>query len=156
MTPPSVLIVGAGNAYRRDDGAGIAAVNRLGKLPADVRVLVAQGDAPSLLDEWPGADLVILIDATMSGAAPGTIRRYDANAGSLPAVFSHSSTHALGPGDVIELARQLRLLPARLVVFGIEGDDFRTGEGLSPAVDVAVNEVVATVSAMASGVDPAG
>jgi len=147
MTPQSVLIVGAGNADRRDDGAGLAAARRLQRLPADVRVLSQDGDFASLLDQWDGAAVVIMIDATMSGAAPGTIRRYDAHLGPLPTVFSRVSTHAFGIGDAIELARVLRRLPARLVVFGIEGRDFTGGEGLSPAVDAAVDEVVALVSA---------
>jgi hydrogenase maturation protease len=147
----SVLIVAAGNAYRRDDGAGVAAVERLGTLPGNVRVFVTNGDSASLLDEWEGADVVIAIDATMSRAAPGTIRRYDADAGPLPAVFSHSSTHALGISEVIELARTLRRLPDRVIVFGIEGRDFTAGEGLTPEVDAAVNEVAMLVATAASG-----
>jgi hydrogenase maturation protease len=150
MRPSSVLIVGAGNPDRRDDGAGPAAAGRLQALPADVRVVLQHGDFASLLDQWQEADTVIVIDATMSGAAPGTIRRYDARRRPLPAVFSRWSTHALGVGDAIELARVLQCLPARLVVYGIEGRDFSAGEGLSPAVDAAVDEVVALVSAAVS------
>jgi hydrogenase maturation protease len=146
MTRSAVLVVGAGNADRRDDGAGLAAARRLQRLPAQVRVVIQDGDFVSLLDQWDGADGVILIDAMMSGAAPGTIHRYDAHHGPLPAVFSRVSTHTFAIGDAIELARVLRRLPARLVVFGIEGYDFTVGEGLSPAVDTAVDEVVALIS----------
>jgi hydrogenase maturation protease len=149
MTPRAVLVIGAGNADRRDDGAGLAVARRLPRLPAEVRVLMQDGDFASLLDQWDEAHLVIIIDATMSGASPGTIRRYDAHRGPLPVVFSGFSTHALGIGDAIELARVLRRLPPQLVVFGIEGDDFTAGEGLSPAVDAAVDDVVALVSTAA-------
>lgn len=151
MTRSAVLVVGAGNAYRRDDGAGLAVARRLQRLPANVRVVIQDGDFASLLDQWDGADVVIMIDATRSGAAPGTIRRYDAHHGPLPAVFSRFSTHALGIGDAIELARIMCGLPAQLVVFGIEGHDFTVGEGLSPAVHDAVDQVVALVSTAVIG-----
>jgi hydrogenase maturation protease len=149
MTPCAVLIIGAGNADRRDDGAGLVAAKRLQRLPPGVRVVMHDGDFASLFDQWDGAGVVIMIDATMSGAAAGTVRRYDAHHGPLPTVFSRVSTHALGIGDAIELARVLGRLPARLVVFGIEGHDFTAGEGLSPAVAAAVDEVVALVSTAA-------
>ncbi|HEX7607662.1 MAG TPA: hypothetical protein VF348_13185, partial [Usitatibacter sp.] len=58
----STLIVGAGNAFRKDDGAGPATARRLqGALAADIRVLVKEGDFPSLLDDWQGADAVVVI-----------------------------------------------------------------------------------------------
>jgi hydrogenase maturation protease len=151
MTRCSVLVVGAGNAYRRDDGAGLAVARRLEALLTDVRVLVTNGDAVSLLDEWQGADAVIVVDATMSGARPGTVRRHEAHNGPLPAGFSRSSTHALGIHEAIELARTLGRLPRRLLVFGIEGADFTASEGLSPEVDAAVDEVVALAAAEVSG-----
>ena len=105
----ATVIVGAGNNYRRDDGAGLATVMRLRRaLPvpsADVRVLAKEGDFASLLDDWQGAEAVVVVDATSSGSAPGTIRRYDAREGPLPAAFSRSSTHAFGAAEAIELAR---------------------------------------------------
>ena len=69
----------------------------------------------------------------------------------LPAVFSRSSTHSFGVAEAVELARALGRLPARVVVFGIEGRDFTPGEGLSPDVDAAVDEVVRRVTEEAIG-----
>jgi hydrogenase maturation protease len=143
----ATVIVGAGNALRRDDGAGLATVIRLrSALPGDVRLLEKEGDFASLLDDWQGADVVVVVDATSSGAEPGTIRRYDAHERPLPSAFSRSSTHSFGVAEAIEMARALGRLPARVVVFGIEGRDFTPGEGLSPAVDAAVDEVVRRVT----------
>lgn len=148
----STVIVGAGNAYRRDDGAGLAIARRLiGALPGAVRVLVKEGDFASLVDDWQGADAVIVIDATSSGLEPGTIRRYEAHERPLPSAFSRSSTHSFGVAEAIELARALGRLPARLVVFGIEGRDFTLGEGLSADLDAAVDEVVRRVIEEAVG-----
>ncbi len=148
----STVIVGAGNTFRKDDGAGLAAARRLrGVLSGDMRVVVNEGDCASLLDDWQGADTVVVIDATSSGSEPGTIRRYDAHEQPLPSVFSRSSTHAFGVAEAVELARALGRLPARVVVFGIEGRDFSQGEGLSPDVDAAVDEVVRRVTEEATG-----
>ena len=141
------VIVGAGNAFRRDDGAGLATASRLrAALSGDIRVLAKEGGLVTLLDEWDGADAVVVIDATSSGSAPGTIRRYEAHDQPLPAVFSRQSTHSFGVAEAVELARALGQLPARVVVFGIEGRDFTPGEGLSPDVDAAVDEVVRRVT----------
>jgi hydrogenase maturation protease len=148
----ATLVVGAGNAFRRDDGAGLATARRLnGVLPSDVRVLVKEGDCASLLDDWDGADAVVVIDATSSGLKPGTIHRYDAHEGPLPSVFSRSSTHSFGVAEAVELGRALGRLPACVVVFGIEGRDFTPGEGLSPEVSAAVDEVVKRVTGEAMG-----
>jgi len=148
----SRLIVGVGNTFRRDDAAGLAAATRLrGLLPGAIRVLAQEGDLASLLDDWRGADAVIVVDATSSGSEPGTIRRYDARERPLPSVFSRSSTHSLGIAEAMELARALGRLPERIVVFGIEGRDFSTGEGLSSDVDAAVDEVVRRITAEATG-----
>jgi hydrogenase maturation protease len=148
----ATLIVGTGNAFRRDDGAGLVTARRLRRALSDeVRVLVKDGDMASLLDDWQGADTVVVIDATSSGSAPGTIRRFDAHERPLPSVFARSSTHAFGIAETVELARALGRLPARVVVFGIEGRDFTPGNGLSPDVDAAVDEVVKRVTEEAVG-----
>jgi len=144
----STVIVGAGNAFRGDDGVGLVAARRLRQaLSGDIRVLDKEGDFASLLDDWQGAEVVIVVDATSSGRVSGTIQRYDAHERALPSGFSRSSTHSFGVAEAIELARALGRLPARVVVFGIEGDDFTSGEGLSPDVDAAVDEVVKRVTA---------
>jgi hydrogenase maturation protease len=148
----SILIVGAGNAFRRDDGAGLAAASRLqSAMSSGIRVLVKTDDFTSLLDDWRGADAVIVVDAMSSGSEPGTIRRYDAHERPLPAAFSRSSTHSFGVAEAVELARALGRLPARLVVFGIEGRDFTPGDVLSPDVEAAVDEVARRIAAEATG-----
>ena len=125
-------MIGVGNAWRRDDGAGAAVAEALGGLYTD--------DPSRLLDLWAGAEHAIVVDAAASGAPPGTIRCFDAAAGPLPAGVARS-THAFGVADAIELARTLGRLPARLEVYAIEGADFHAGAGLSSAVARAVNQM---------------
>ena len=84
----------------------------------------------------------MLVDAVRSGAPPGTVHRLDARAAPAPTGFFHYSTHAFSVAEAIELARSLNELPPHLIVYGIEGESFAAGEGLSPAVEQAVEVVV--------------
>lgn len=137
MTGPSynTIFIGVGNPFRSDDGVGAAVVRRLrGEVPPGVKVQEESGDGTELLEAWKDADCVILVDAVLSGAPPGTIHRLDAREEKLPTWFSHSSTHSFGVAEAIELARAMGDLPPRLVVYGIEGLDFSPGTELSPEV----------------------
>jgi hydrogenase maturation protease len=137
-----MMIVGIGNRFRGDDGAGLVAARDLRERLPDVRVLERDGNLAGMLDEWEGEDAVVLIDATSSGSAAGTIRRFDAEHAPLPSAFSRGSTHLFGVSEAIELGRVLGRLPKRLVVYGIEGSNFSAGEGLSREVSLAVDSVI--------------
>jgi hydrogenase maturation protease len=142
-----VILIGVGNAWRGDDGAGLAVARRVRELsPAGVEVREFEGDATALVEAWSGAEGVVVVDAAESGAPPGTVRRFDARTRPLPVRSLRSSTHAFGVSDAGELARALDRLPARLDVYAIEGASFTAGEGLSPAVERAVDELAASLS----------
>ena len=133
------MVIGVGNAARGDDAAGVIAARRLGGIEHE-------GDPVALLDVWRGAATVIVIDAVSSGAPPGTVHRFDATAAPLPTQLrGSSSTHALGLAEAIELGRTLGQLPARLIVYGIEGERFEAGAELTPAVAAAIEAVVEAV-----------
>jgi hydrogenase maturation protease len=136
------LVLGVGNEYRGDDGVGRRVARALReRAPSTLTILEATGEGTPLLESWKGADVVIIIDAVASGAPPGTIHRLDARAHPLPAGFLHTSTHAFGVAQAVELARALEQLPPRLVIYGIEGKSFAPNTGLSPEVAEAVREV---------------
>lgn len=138
-----VLVVGVGNAYRSDDGAGREAARRVGAAAwPGVAVREASGEGASLMESWDGFERVYLIDATCSGAPPGTIHRFDAAAGPMPVRFFHYSTHVFSLAEAVELGRALGRLPPELVVYGIEGHSFEAGQRLSAPVQEAVNGVV--------------
>jgi hydrogenase maturation protease len=141
-----MLVIGVGNPYRGDDGAGLAVIGllRAEELPK-VRLLESDGDSAGLLDAWQSAGAVILIDAVSSGAPPGTIYECDALAQSLPRTLSFRSTHAFGVAEALELGRALGQLPARMLLYAIEGKTFATGTGLSQEVERAVQEVAQRV-----------
>ena len=138
----SVMVIGVGNALRHDDGAGLAVARRLRSLPGGVPIAVREheGETLALLDLWAGSDAVVLVDAIRSGATPGTIHRFDASEEPLPSELrGSSSTHAVGIGEAIELARSLRRLPRRVLVLGVEGRRFDAGAGLSAEVEAGVD-----------------
>ena len=132
-------MVGLGNSYRRDDGAGLAVAARIraARLPG-VAVAELEGEPVALIDAWAGARLVYLADAVSGGGEPGTVYRYDAAPGLPPEPLRHRGTHTFSLADVVELSRALHRLPPRLIVYGIEG----AGTGLSPRVEQAVGTVV--------------
>jgi hydrogenase maturation protease len=135
------LVVGVGREGRRDDAAGLRAA-RLARalLWPRGRVVECEGATTSLLDAWRGADTVIVVDAMVSGAPPGTVRRLDTAREALPAVLYRGSTHGLGLAEAVELARSLGQSPRSLVIYGIEGEDFGFGPRLSYVVECAVRD----------------
>ncbi len=142
------LVVGIGNAWRGDDAAGLLVAHalRARELP-DVTVVDAAGIDTDLIDLWQGAGRVILVDAVVSGAAPGTVHCFDLSRERLPATHAFCSTHTLDLAAVVELARVLDRLPAELWVFGIEAADFAHGHAVGAAVLHGLNECVEAIIA---------
>jgi hydrogenase maturation protease len=139
----ATLIIGVGNAYRRDDAVGLIVARRLRACGLEnVTVREASGEGGALMDAWQDAQTVILVDAAQSGAAAGTLHRFDAQREPIPTQFLHYSTHAFGVAEAIELARALRQLPLRVIVYAIEGQNFGAGDELSPDVARAVEDAV--------------
>jgi hydrogenase maturation protease len=140
------VVVGVGNPYRGDDGAGPAVAARLrDRVPDGVDVVACEQEPTRLMDAWEGTDVAVVVDAVASGSEPGTLHRFDASAEAVPARVFRSSTHAFGIGETIELARALGTLPAEVVVYGIEGAEFDTREGLSAPVEAAVDRLAETL-----------
>jgi hydrogenase maturation protease len=137
------LVIGIGNSDCGDDSVGRSVVRRIKRrnLPF-LRTIEHEGEGASLMDLWKGANHVIVVDAVSSGKEAGTIHRFDALQQSLPGQIFNLSTHAFGLVEAVELARALKQLPARFVVFGIEGKQFKVGAKPSAGVQEAVPCVV--------------
>ncbi len=158
-----VVVAGMGSEYRRDDGAGPAVARIVASLAGDAVDIGPLGEPLDLLGRWDGAELAVLVDATCGGARPGRVVVHDLDmlaAGGPPAsahrdvVAGGSSTHGIGLVAALAIARAAGRPPGRVVVVGIEGRDFDFGVEMSPAVQAAVPEAVATVLRLA-GLDPA-
>jgi hydrogenase maturation protease len=139
-------VIGIGNAYRSDDAVGLVVARAVrADVSRAVTVLEREGEPTSLLDAWDAADAVWLVDAVSSESEPGTVHRFDATSAPLPAAYGRTSTHHFGLAEAIELARSVGRLPRRLVVYGVEGRSFETGDALTPPVEAAVAEVAAAI-----------
>jgi hydrogenase maturation protease len=143
------LVIGIGNAWRGDDAAGLLVVHalRVRDLPHVVVAEVTSVDT-DLIDLWQGADRVILVDAVVSGAAPGTVHCFDLGKDKLPVTHAFCSTHALDLVAVMDLARVLDRLPSEIWVFGVEASDFIHGHPVSTAVLHGLNTCVETIVAV--------
>jgi len=135
------VLIGVGNSWQSDDGAGLAVAQRLRELvPDGVEVLELEGEPVTLVEAWAGAHEAYVVDAVSSGAMPGTVHRVDAADAPLPRELSTASTHLFGIGESVELARSLGRLPERLVVYGIEAAQISAGRELSPEALAGVEE----------------
>ena len=144
--PVHTLVVGVGNEDRGDDALGPLAARLLARawgdaLPPHVRVLAWTGDPTGLLDVWTGVQRLVLIDAVVSGAAPGSCHRHGADT---PFVSAGAiSSHGFGLAGALALARALGVVPPAVEVWAIEGARFGAGEPLTPVVREAVEALVA-------------
>ena len=146
-TARPIVIIGVGNDFRTDDGAGLHVARLLKESEwPDVRIIDGVGDGTDLINAWQGADTAFVIDSVVSGAVPGTIYRLDGFDGDIrKEMFPGYSTHAFSIPEAINLARTLGQLPKKLIVYGIEAESLLSGKGLSPPVSFGVQEVVRQV-----------
>jgi len=72
-----ILILGIGNILMGDEGVGVHVVRHLEArgLPEGVACLDGGTGSFQLLDALQSASRVVLVDATVDGAPPGTVRR---------------------------------------------------------------------------------
>ncbi|MCR6630640.1 MAG: hydrogenase maturation protease [Magnetospirillum sp.] len=142
----SALVVGIGHPFRGDDAVGPQLADAVAALDLPgVTVLAHHGEGTDLMARWQGFDAVVVVDATCSGASPGSIRRWEVEAETLPAGLFPKSSHQFGLAEAVEMARLLGRLPPRLTVIGVEGGEFAAGAPLSPQVATALPQVVALV-----------
>lgn len=141
-------VIGLGNPHRGDDAVGrrVAAGLRE-RVPQEVSVIEHDGEPGGLLELLRGAAAAYLVDAAVSGAPPGTIRRFDVLEADLPVLQGTTSTHGLGLAEAVELARALNQLPARCFVYVVEARSFEPWAALCPAVGAAVDALIVRILA---------
>ncbi len=137
-----IVVIGLGNEFRRDDGAGLAVVELLrARSLLGVNLLAGQGEPSGLLADWAGAALAIVVDAVVAAPlVPGRLHRLEAaRDGTVPASWpAAASSHGFGLAEAIGLGAALGRLPGRLILHGVEAADLALGAGLSHAVAAAL------------------
>ena len=146
----NTLLIGVGNVFRGDDGAGIVFVRRLlsrlnaqGPVISEIEVRESDGSAFSLIELWRGWETVMVVDAVIAPSTPsGTILSIDGLREDFPGDPLSVSTHAFGLIEAIKLSRALGVLPKELRIIAIVAEKFSMGDVLSPSVDQAIGSLV--------------
>ena len=110
-TPQKVLILGIGNVLMGDEGVGVHAIGALQRehWPTHVELLDGGTGGFHLLSYLQDFPRVIMIDATMDGNPPGTVRMLRPRfASDFPRALS---AHDIGLRDLVETATLSGLLP---------------------------------------------
>jgi hydrogenase maturation protease len=142
MRTGAVVVIGVGNPDRGDDAAGREVAKRLrGAFASRIDIVELDGEPTSVLAWLDGAASAFLIDACVSDAPAGTVRRLDLAEESLPGATFGCSSHGFGVAAAIDLAKALGVLPRQCVVFAIEGESFEIGAPVSLAVRCAIDDV---------------
>ena len=140
------LVVGIGNRWRGDDGAGPEVAARVAELGLPGVQVVVQDQPLALLEHLADHDEVVVVDAAKRGGPAGRVHVWLVGTAPLPRHRHAVGSHALGVGEVVELARALGRLPRRLTLVGVEAESFRAGAPLSPAVRTHLDDAVRAVT----------
>ena len=144
-TPGTTLILGIGNLLMGDEGVGVHAIRLLQteSSPPSVDKLDGGTGGFQLLSLFQDYKRIILIDATMDGSPPGTIRIIRPRfASDFPRTLS---AHDIGLRDMIESASLLGALPSiDLITVAIPEIQPMTLE-LSPIIQQTLPKIVESV-----------
>ncbi len=150
----SILIAGIGNIFQGDDAFGVAVARKLAsmKLADNIRVMdigIRSIDLCfALLD---GFDVIILVDASARGGAPGTVYTIAIEPDDVPDVAETSITnsHGLDPVSVLALAKSMEAKLNNVFLIACEPliteHDDSGHIGLSDPVEAAVNPAIETI-----------
>jgi hydrogenase maturation protease len=146
-----VQVIGIGSPFG-DDRLGWEAAEQLSErpeiralAPGDIAITVRDRPGVLLLNEWSGAEKVILLDAVCSGATPGSLHCIGAE--SIRRGSKSRSSHGFGVAETLALAAALGQDLSCVVVRGVELDRDHGGEYLSEPVRVALPQLVEKVIA---------
>lgn len=137
------VVLGVGNPILSDDGAGILALEAVGRarrLPAGVRLVDAGTAGPGVLGAVAGCDGLLVLDAVDVGGPPGEVVRLDLADGTGWA--APRNAHELGLETLLQDLRLLGEFPRRAVLLGVQPATVAIGTGLSPPVAEALDRLV--------------
>ena len=155
------LVIGFGNVFRRDDGAGYAVLNavraRLGRPLLDTEddgfddrghqmdTILLHQLVPELAEDIVPYDLVVFCDAHI-GHVPELVYEEELDV----CYKSATVTHTLHPCSVLALTQELHGRCPRGVLLSIRGYDFEFGEGLSDGTAALIPEAVDRIFSLAN------
>lgn len=144
----TTLVLGIGNYLMGDEGIGVHLVEHLQReeLPAQVTLLDGGTGGFHLLEYFEQHERVIIIDATLDGGTPGTIRQIRPRfAADFPKAMS---THDIGLKDMVSALQLMGTMPEiELLVVTIETIQ-QQGTELTPEIAAVMPDVIAQVKSL--------
>ena len=147
---PYISVIGIGSAFG-DDRAGwcvaeaLAASCEFACYRECVRVTISESPFMDLWEHLAATQVAIMVDAVRSGAAPGTVYRWD-DISAWKNVVRPVSSHGLDLPTLLELAAVLGESPSTRILYGIETrPDSADVSSMTQASQFAVKRVTADI-----------
>lgn len=149
--PQPGLVLGLGSPDRGDDGVGPVVALRVAAARVPQVEVDLREEPTDLALRWSRHDTVVVVEATRSGADPGSIVVLETGLEQAP--FADRAwtrpgcrgPHAAALVAALEGSRTRGALPRRLVLVGVEGESYEYGAELSTPVRRALAPAVRVV-----------
>jgi hydrogenase maturation protease len=141
-------VLGLGNTILRDEGLGVAALERLAavaSLPPHVQLVEGGIMGLDLLPFLDGISGLLVLDAVQTNREPGALVRLEGPE-IQAALRVKMSMHQVGLQELLAVAAFQGVLPPRVVVWGMEPVDLGTGCELSELVTARMDALVAAAA----------
>lgn len=148
-----VQILGLGNAILTDDSAGVRVIEKLRQDPFFSDCILTDGGTGGLtiIDLLEDCDRLIVVDAFVTGAQPGTIHTLLIDELHQNRSVHLSSAHGFDFWTTLELLKKTEpeKAPESVIIIGIEAKDVTSfSESCSDEVAEAVDQVVQKIRIM--------
>jgi hydrogenase maturation protease len=146
----STVIIGLGQPFRGDDGAGYAVITRLEQtrgLPRNIDIL--EGGTSALFDAILSSkyERAILVDAAEIGRQPGEWICLDAKQLACTSDVNNNAydSHQLNLGELLALGQQFNVLPKTMLIYAVQPLSLEWTHQLSEPVREAVSEIAESI-----------
>ena len=138
----NILIVGVGNPFRRDDGVGLAVIQKLSQEKlSDYDLKDGRTDALALIDVLSNYKYAIIVDAVCMSEPPGTIKIFTPNEIKDKVKTDALSTHGFGLAEMFKLIKQLKI-KTQIKIVGVEPKNISYGEGLTQELTQRLEKII--------------
>ncbi|MEN6307180.1 MAG: HyaD/HybD family hydrogenase maturation endopeptidase [Anaerohalosphaeraceae bacterium] len=127
-----ILVLGIGNILLRDEGIGVRVIEALGQqqLPDQVELVDGGTAGADLLDILSDRQIVIIVDAAVFDAPPGTLLKFSSS-DLLPPQQTVLSLHDLDIVQTLAMTHLLKCPPIKVIFLGIVPEIIEPGLELS-------------------------